>query len=46
MATCLDMVPTPSTALPATAAEATMAAKMALLSNAAVTATAPGYAAN
>ncbi len=45
-ATCIDMVPTPPTALPATTAEATTAAMVALLSNAAGMATATGYAAN
>ncbi len=40
------MVLARSTALPATAVEATKAAKVALLSNAAATATATGYAAN
>ncbi len=44
--TCLDMVPTHSTASPATAAEATMVAMVVLLSNAAATATAVGYAGN
>ncbi len=45
-ATCLDMVLAPSTASPATVAEATMTAMVALLSNDAATAMAAGYAAN
>jgi hypothetical protein len=42
-ATRLDIVPAPSTALLATAVEATMVAMVALLSNAGVTAMAAGY---
>ncbi len=45
-ATRLDMFPAPSTASPAMVAEATMAAMVALLSNAAAMAMAAGYAAN
>ncbi len=46
MANCLDMVPAPSTALPAMAVEATKAAMVALLSEAAAMTKAARYAAN